>query len=510
MNKYKLFSLSIISSIFVYTWYQESEVVLLLPAFGLSLFIYLYSKGLLRSLVGAISSFSLALIIFNDTFGFPTNLVFLPLTMLALEGSFKDVMYLDLDGLKFRSLSTSSVYLLILWISMLFLSSVRFELIIIAFSIPIYLYLKYISFRDDLRKLNIPYKDVYTVIRNKSVEYKLEFSNQSSSIWTLELSSIDEDGYRLYWKPDKLILKPRDKAKVGMHLYGDLIGSYTVSVYVYIQDSTRLFRFSRKIEFELHVKPRLETKLMVARGLLQELAGRGESASDAYYEAIFNKARSGLFLGVRHYTPGDTLRDIHFKKSVEHHTLITKEYEYAGLFKPTLLVDVSTSSYEDLDDVLSDTIDVLMSCIKLGLHNMGLVMYDSSRILIYSINSDPVSLLMKVILYIEILKPSDFKYGYLLDELRLYKTNSVYLSILHKYLVSRLKSSVIGSVLHRLLEEVDKDSRIILVRYGSRFRNLYGLVEYVMANNGYSILDLSRDKSSLFHELPTYMEDLYV
>lgn len=507
MNIYKSLSVLATAILFLYTSYLENSLLYLAPAFGVSIFFYLYNKDLFKSVAGALLICSVSLLAVYEVFSYLLSMTFIPLSILALEGSFRADTSPNLESLGYRSLNTSSIFLLLLFVVLLIFSSIRFELLIIASAIPIYLLLKYIGLKRRIRrKFQVTHNQIYNVIRNRQVEYRWGFTNQSDSTLLVELPNIAGEGYQHGWRPNKIILKPNSNVKVSIYLDGYLIGSYNVYACILIEDSTRLFRFSRIIEYQLNVKPKLETKLMVARGLLQELGGKGGQSSEMYFEAVFNKARSGLFLGVRHYTPGDTLRDIHFKKSVEHHTLITKEYEYTSLFKPILLVDVSTSSYEDLDDVLSDTIDILMGCVRLGLHDMGLVMYDSNRILIYSIYSNPVSLLMKAIEIINLLRPDSLKYDYILDEPRLYETDVFYFQILYRYYISRLKSTIIGSVISRLLEEVDKESRIVFIKYGSRFRNFYGLVEEVLVRSGFGVLDLSRDKSVLYRELPIYME----
>lgn len=82
------------------------------------------------------------------------------------------------------------------------------------------------------------------------------------------------------------------------------------------------------------------------------------------------RARRGVYYGVRFYVPGDDLRDIHWKKSISRRRLVVKEYtsDYmsggggrgSGAGSAFLIADLEASSPDELDRLAYDLVSYLV------------------------------------------------------------------------------------------------------------------------------------------------------
>ncbi len=96
------------------------------------------------------------------------------------------------------------------------------------------------------------------------------------------------------------------------------------------------------------------------------------------------KARHGTYKGVRFFSPGDSLRMIHWKKTLTHRRLVVKEYEEAyeaelrsssapaARPSPVLIADIGASSVTELDRVVVKLLETLT---RLAQKDVGLTTY---------------------------------------------------------------------------------------------------------------------------------------
>ena len=102
--------------------------------------------------------------------------------------------------------------------------------------------------------------------------------------------------------------------------------------------------------------------------VLEELRG-GESGAFS-----LRRGRVGEYLGVRYYAPGDSLRDIHWKKSLSKQSLVVKEFSVSGIeesliteapaLEPVIIVDLFAPNHLELDRIVFTLLTMYFSMIR--------------------------------------------------------------------------------------------------------------------------------------------------
>jgi uncharacterized protein (DUF58 family) len=388
-------------------------------------------------------------------------------------------------------LGPSSIYIIVHILLSIFLSIFNIYILLYSSILTLYLFILLFRLYRGFSKVSVGLRDRYIVIRDKEAGYTVDVVNGGGVSWSVLVDSVDGDCYELSLSPSSFRLVPIGRVALSFSIMGLKIGRYTPSISFRFIDSKGFLSARIYRDFSLIVRPRLVVSVKVAKRFLESYGGRGELEDIVSVEPVVEKGRVGLFHDVRPFMQGDEPRRIHFKKSAEHQTLIYKEYESSRYEVTLLLADLSVSTIEDLDEVLSGIVNLLLDYFIEGVGNVGMVMYDSDKVLYIFPPSNPLYLLKRVIGVIEEFSISPGGYSFVLDEpdiYRLVRSEDSLARVEFEILDSRFRDSVLHSVVSSLIGLVSQPSNIVLVVSNSILRNLYPMLRYILERYGHRIL----------------------
>lgn len=481
MNKYKVLTLLYVFIINGYSILIDNTLLWIAPALLLSIIIYLRAKDPILLLAAPISISLITILIVSHALGSSYLILIPPLIILSIESCILDNTNLEVTGLMIGSLRDTSIYLLTISTIVLILSILSHVLLVFPATISLYLITKKILYGRRVRGIKIKNNSRYIVIRGNRSIYKLSIVNESGMDWWLNIRDSMVEAYNVRVRPGRLLIRAGGLYESTMYIEGILIGSYETSIDVYIMDKYGFFTFRRRINYRLIVKPKLAASLALARELLEAFGGRGELEAPTYIESRNVKGRSGIFFGVREFIQGDESRRIHFKKSVEHQELVVKEYEAAGPEALIILVDVSVSTPEDMDDVLDKAVNLLINFFMLGLNDIGIIVYDSNRIMLSTPPTSPLVSLRMLISRLGEIEPEKSRYSFILDEPdieSLTRSRYKWAGIELEFLRRRLSSTILNEVIERVVAMNPYPARVVIITRNSRFKHLYPLFRY--------------------------------
>lgn len=114
---------------------------------------------------------------------------------------------------------------------------------------------------------------------------------------------------------------------------------------------------------------------LTARRFIERLAEVLEELSSSAGGALsLRRGRVGEYLGARYYSPGDSLRDIHWKKSLSKQSLIVKEFSTSGIeealtteapaLEPVIIVDLFAPNNLELDRIVFTLLTMYFSMVR--------------------------------------------------------------------------------------------------------------------------------------------------
>ncbi|MEM2297532.1 MAG: DUF58 domain-containing protein [Ignisphaera sp.] len=239
----------------------------------------------------------------------------------------------------------------------------------------------------------------------------------------------------LYYGVNKNSYTVKDKAKINVELPANHVGRHYIEIYVYAFDDFFFSsRFVGRYLVEYNVVPLKRRILEVVGGYLTEISdilslpptiefsiaqlseefpaatkARGKEAIKNIMEYIrrfrqraylgvileelmkaleeitekmgregygYRKSRYGEYTGSRPYTPGDSLRFIHWKKSASKGTLVVKEFSSSAIdesllgsggsegIEPLILVDLYAPNIQELDKLIYSFLQLYLKIFK--------------------------------------------------------------------------------------------------------------------------------------------------
>ena len=397
------------------------------------------------------------------------------------------------------------------------------------------LLLVYVSFlisyilivRRESEKIVLEIPETINVYRDDTLKISLKLintSNKMSFIVKFRISTINSRGVKIevlnQKKAENIALKRGGEATYNLLIRGLRIGSYENSIVLIVADSKYMYWREKEYRVKIRVLPKVERAIKQVKALLSIFSSspaihRLTASGLLRYEVIKTLGESflrsmlkGDYKGCREYTPGDDIRDIHLKKSLEKGRLITKEYSSGSRSNISILVDISCFSLDSLDNTLYDLIIILLLTLLLGYNRISVIIYDDKMIYARYILMKPIELLGKIIEFIKEVSFKDKLIAMILDKpdiASMTLCRSEYAERHLRMLTIRFKSSI----LHRLLEDwiskrIDID-RIIILAYDSILKHLYALLNYYLSQIKTSLI-IIEDSTSLRE----YIRDLII
>lgn len=490
MNHYKLLSLSYPIALYIIAIYLEPYTIALSPLLILVAALYMLRSPFSIPLSATILTLDTVLLY---RFNWLLSLAALPSIYPLVEASLRGGDLGEAPDRGVYHLGSTSLLILTIIASMLILSIFDVSILLAAAALAGYWLHRFLTAYLSSNKLVFLSGDRLTVFRDVPTKYTLTVRNGGGLVWRVFLSDYSCSEYVVRLGLHRFFIEPGGVEHISMELTGSKMGSYRHIILARAVDSHAFFRRLFRVGFEMVVKPKLSLVRVAARRFLEALGGMGYW--EAGVEAIYAEpSRSGLFRGVRPYIPGDDVRSIHFKKSLEHLELAVREFDEAKYAPHILLIDLSVDSYESLDEVLYNSLALLLRYLMDGYQRVGLLMYNYSDVITRMSPANPIILLKRVMGLLDGLRVGGPAYSYILDEpdlKALLVSPSPISKLEYEFLVERFDSSVLSEVFRFITEASPHNAVPILVAYRSGLRNLYPVLEHYLERGGYTLRRLS-------------------
>ena len=393
----------------------------------------------------------------------------------------------------------------------IFLSS-SFILLVIGFFIPIYLYIFLLLILLNLiNSIRIErgifygfktlYSDEVSCYRDESEKFIVRVENKSKHKITVNYLDSD-DKFRIMCSVASFTLSPGEYKNMKCRVYGYRSGNYKYSFKLGIMDSSELIYRNIEYKVSVTVYPKVSkashvARILLSRGdfrhreeLIEYLTGSGGYTSLYTVLHGVSKNYQGEYDGCREFFQGDDTKYIHVKKSIEKGKLIIKEFIGSGTLLPTISVDISTYSPDELDDILYDTLILLISSILMNISSISLVIYNSRKI-IYRASPKDVMLVLKEVL--EALPNISLEHIYdhpILDPPQIDLLSSLkdsYASLEYEILKMRFKETILYDLLIWLSNLKPRSNEIIVLTRNSYLVNYYPMLKYYSDKLGFKL-----------------------
>jgi hypothetical protein len=500
---YKIISDIYFLSLYVLGVYYNPLLLYLIPLPPILILIFHNENSLVSASAGA-SMIVLDIFVLSSLKYALTLLI--PLIILSIESSYREGVLPPTRDISFKSLGVSSIYVLSIIILTLFLAILKIEIIIYPFTLLGYLIMKNYMIQRNSNNININLREKYVAVRDHESSFIIKFINRGRYSWKTSIKYEDTDQSRLLIEPFSFTLYPNSEREVSLKIYGLKIGSYRNKINIRISDIHKFINRNLTYETELIIKPKLNIVITAGRRLIEAYGGGG--IEEYSVESLAKvKSRLGEFTGVRTFIPGDDPRHIHFKKSAEHRELIIKEYEASGYRDIYLIVDTGVGKPEDLDDVLYNTVSLIISYLIYRIRNIGLIIFNSRKIILKLPIMSPVYILKRIIEDSERFKVYDKDYKFILEEPDInYMLTKENLAEVEYMLIDE---SYRGSILFNVFNIINKlatyPSTIVLIRSNSRNRILYPIFKHYLKKTGHEIKEFRREMRLEIEELARYI-----
>jgi len=505
MNKFLSASLILVYTSIILTYLLLNKNVTYTLPILILLSIMTIRKGI-SSLLSSLALGPTIHIIYNNFLGGYYTFLSVPISLLAIHGSIIELNLSYEHIPRFRRLGFTCVLILSAFIiSLIFLI---FDIKIIALSTTYVAYL--IAFfqytTHNLDKLSIQFPNKILGIRDELHEYSFKVLNKGHIDVGILMPNVEDSSYILTLSPSSAIVESGKYINGKIKLHSSKIGKYTSTLTILIYDTKGLIIKKYSIKTDIIIKPKLTIAIERARRLLASLGVGSEIAEEMVMPVLYGqtKSRTGEFIGCREYTPGDDPKAIHIKKSVEKQKLIIKEFEQIGIAPIFIMVDVGVSTPEELDEVLYNTIQVIIHFILNRRVNVGMVVYNDEGYLIKMPNINPLHLLKKFIVMIDQFSPISKAYKFNLDQQMIFqiKYSNTELAKIHmKFLLNRFIRSLLYDILVWISNTSEKYTEIYVVKSGGKYLPLYPIFKLYGENLGHriTIIDKSFMKKILVY-----------
>ena len=420
------------------------------------------------------------------------------ITLVSLEYLSKDIKPINaFKGRIGRIGSTGVIYLTVSLFTLL-LSVLDNNIIYLAAVYMGYSVFK-IAFRfNKLSSVSVKYPKNIRVFRGDEARYKIIVENRGGIGVSIGFKKVDTLGYRIYIYPKTVELDPSTSKDIELIVIGRLIGSFKADLNIYIHDVNGFAVLEESLEMDIVIKPILEKARRAAYRIIEIVASeaglRGESLLEIPRQ--YRPASVGLYRGSRDYRAGDDPKTIHFKKSLEKHKLIVREFEDISTDIAIVLSDVSCNNSEDLDEVLYNTVLIVIDLILQGRPEASLVLYNDRDVILTIPPTNPLYILNKLLNSLDSIKPTNRIYRYLLDEephpVNVSSENQL-IELQLKYQTYVFKSSILYKITSTVLNLYGIGADIFIVRSGSIFKPIYPIVKEFLKEVGINTRDVTRE-----------------
>ena len=191
-----------------------------------------------------------------------------------------------------------------------------------------------------------------------------------------------------------------------------------------------------------------------------------------------------------------------------HQKLIIKEYEASGFKNIYLIADVSVGRPEDLDEVLYNTVSLLINYLIYGIRNIGLIIFNSKEIILKFPLLNPVHILKKIIEYSDKFRVDKAYYKFILEKPKisyLLGKDDELAKIEYLLIDESYRESILAYIYDSLINLVKYPSMMILITSNSKYRNLYPLFEYRLKKIGHEVREFKKDMGLEIEELSRYI-----
>ncbi len=271
---------------------------------------------------------------------------------------------LESSNIRLGFLGPTLIYIIILHV-ILYVTYASFveEYLILPISSSIMLVLLIVYVFVSLTKLKISFTSQITLYKGMRRNFEIEFYNKGFikvRVVVLRLS-IQSPIVKVYPRLNEVVVSPNESSKLSILVNATSIGNVDVKVYLLLKDMLGLLVLTRGLDLNIRVLPRstmiYEGIRRALKGVLGEVGATGRGLVSLGQLVIKKLAE---FYGAREYVPGDPPSLIYWKKSLKHHRLIVKDLRGAGGAEIVIIVDLASSSIDELDDLVYKLLSILL------------------------------------------------------------------------------------------------------------------------------------------------------
>ena len=288
---------------------------------------------------------------------------------------------------------------------------------------------------------------------------------------------------------------------INIYKKADEIGRKKFTIYLTISGSRKFIVYKRGIIIYLNIKPKLEKALRKAYKLAFEILPRfGEPR-----ETLETGGKPGYIktapYGLRPYIPGDDVRYINYKKSLNKLEWVVNEYSSGDIYiemgsrkifsgelsrSILILVDLSSNSLTEFDERAYRFLSLIIDLIEIGLTPKIVVIVVGENIL-YSSRGLHAQILLRNMINV-LSKISLYKYKEYIIEDGIVEFTVPELFIKQLFLKQALKTNKTYVLLQKYVKNPE-DWTIIIIRPPKRKTQYYSYLNNIFKKQGFNIIE---------------------
>ena len=288
---------------------------------------------------------------------------------------------------------------------------------------------------------------------------------------------------------------------INIYKKADEIGRKKFTIYLTISGSRKFIVYKRGIIIYLNIKPKLEKALRKAYKLAFEILPRfGEPR-----ETLETGGKPGYIktapYGLRPYIPGDDVRYINYKKSLNKLEWVVNEYSSGDIYiemgsrkifsgelsrSILILVDLSSNTLTEFDERAYRFLSLIIDLIEIGLTPKIVVIVVGENIL-YSSRGLHAQILLRNMINV-LSKISLYKYKEYIIEDGIVEFTVPELFIKQLFLKQALKTNKTYVLLQKYVKNPE-DWTIIVIRPPKRKTQYYSYLSNIFKKQGFNIIE---------------------
>jgi len=385
----------------------------------------------------------------------------------------------------------------------------------ILYTIALYYSLLFVQFmiaNRELSKVNVSLNS-YTlrVFKGDENSYEVIIGNKSKNSVNVYLETPICENVKATLSKKFKVLSKGEQLKIGLKIYGKLIGESVLTLKIILTDSNLLAKKTVALKPKVVVIPQYKLALRAAIILLSRLAQLQRLAQLTEYavKGLAGHTRRGEYYGVRAYVPGDEISLIHWKKSVSKQTLVVKDYRREPFGTLIVLCDLTSKTFNELDDLVYTLLSTLIyETLREPMQTAYLAVYDKKKMHLNVVGENISRVLFKTVRYLQKTPLKTLKEAI---EAHLDKPS---LNILRSSILENLPLTIAEvnglkdklsenngyAFLNKIAKVVKPPANIVLIHGNVLEKHTYSLVEYNVKTIGYSIVEAKKLKPRILYE----------